>query len=87
MVERGGEREGARAGDAVIAGFEPDAAAIGRRGADRAAGIGPERGRTRPPATAEAEPEEEPPVIWAIFHGLRAGGSGRPKSGPTMANS
>ncbi len=33
------------------------------------------------------EADEEPPVICAGFHGLRAGGSGRVRSGPTMANS
>src|SRR5919107_3264576 len=29
---------------------------------------------TRPAATAAAEPPDEPPVEWAGFHGLRAGG-------------
>jgi hypothetical protein len=33
------------------------------------------------------EPDEEPPVTCSGFHGLRAGGKGRSKLGPPMANS
>ena len=29
-----------------------------------------------PEATADPEPLEEPPVMWAKFHGLRAGSKG-----------
>src|SRR5437773_6996316 len=29
---------------------------------------------TMPLATAAAEPPEDPPVEWPVFHGLRAGG-------------
>src|SRR5579875_40170 len=29
---------------------------------------------TMPLATAAAEPPDEPPVEWSVFHGLRAGG-------------
>src|SRR5258708_6695728 len=42
---------------------------------------------TRPAASAAPEPEEEPPVKWAVFQGLRAGGQGRSKDGPPWANS
>ena len=38
-------------------------------------------------ATDAPEPEEEPPGSRARFHGLRAGGQGRSKLAPPMANS
>ena len=41
----------------------------------------------RPPATAAPEPLEDPPVMWPVFHGFRAGGNGVVKSGPPRANS
>jgi len=37
--------------------------------------------------TAAAEPLDEPAGECAVFHGLRAGGKGRVKSGPPIANS
>src|SRR6185437_15659515 len=40
-----------------------------------------------PAATPDPEPEEEPPGWWPGFHGLRAGGHGRSKLGPPIANS
>src|SRR6476659_7973978 len=44
------------------------------------------KGKNPPPSPAP-EPEEEPPGWWSRFHGLRAGGQGRSKLGPPMANS
>src|SRR6185437_4891743 len=41
----------------------------------------------RPAAMPDPEPEEEPPWWWFGFHGLRAGGHGRSKLGPPIANS
>ncbi len=43
--------------------------------------------RTMRAATAVPEPDDEPPVTCSGFHGLRAGGNGRSKLGPPMANS
>src|ERR1700679_3865437 len=43
--------------------------------------------RSMPEATAAAEPDDDPPVKWSGFHGLRAGGNGRAKLGPPIANS
>ena len=43
--------------------------------------------RVKPAATAAPEPDDEPPVKWSKFHGLRAGGNGRSKLGPPNANS
>ena len=40
---------------------------------------------TMPAATAAPEPDEEPPVKCARFHGLRAGGHGRSNDGPACA--
>src|SRR5688572_17492561 len=40
-----------------------------------------------PAAVAAPDPLEEPPQKWSRFHGLRAGGHGRSKEGPPMANS
>ena len=40
-----------------------------------------------PRVIAAPEPEEEPPGWCAGFQGLRAGGKGRSKAGPPMANS
>src|ERR1700722_1719452 len=40
-----------------------------------------------PALTPAPEPDEEPPGWWPGFHGLRAGGNGRSKLGPPMANS
>src|SRR5690349_10760809 len=42
---------------------------------------------TKPAATAEPAPLEEPPQKWSVFQGLRAGGHGRSNDGPPMANS
>src|SRR5205085_8185610 len=35
----------------------------------------------------DPEPEDDPPGSCAVFHGLRAGGHGRSKLGPPIANS
>ena len=43
--------------------------------------------RTMRAPIAVPEPDEEPPVMCCGFHGLRAGGNGRSKLGPPMANS
>ena len=43
--------------------------------------------RTSPAATAAPEPDDEPPGMWSVFHGLRAGGNGRSNDGPPSANS
>src|SRR5579872_1722941 len=43
--------------------------------------------RTMRDAIAVPEPDDEPPVLCAGFHGLRAGGNGRSKLGPPIANS
>ena len=43
--------------------------------------------RHRPAATAAAEPEDEPDGSCSGFQGLRAGGHGRSKLVPPMANS
>lgn len=43
--------------------------------------------RQSPAAIAAAEPEEEPPVKRSVSQGLRAGGQGRSKAGPPIANS
>src|SRR5262245_66546207 len=40
-----------------------------------------------PAAVAAPEPLDEPPQKWSRFQGLRAGGHGRSKDGPPMANS
>src|SRR5215469_10761425 len=40
-----------------------------------------------PAANPEPEPEDEPPGWWSVFQGLRAGGHGRSKLGPPIANS
>ena len=42
---------------------------------------------TMPEATAAPVPEDDPAVKYSGFHGLRAGGQGRSKDGPPMANS
>ena len=42
---------------------------------------------TSPAASAAPEPDDEPPVKCAVFHGLRAGGQGRSNEGPPCANS
>src|SRR5581483_12194049 len=47
----------------------------------------PRAAGNRPAATPAPEPEEEPPGWWPVFHGLRAGGHGRSKLGPPIANS
>src|SRR4051794_10878969 len=43
--------------------------------------------RIMPEATAAPVPDDEPAVKCSGFHGLRAGGQGRSKDGPPMANS
>ena len=43
--------------------------------------------RIMPDATAAPVPDDEPAVKCSGFHGLRAGGQGRSKDGPPMANS
>src|SRR5580658_10823420 len=43
--------------------------------------------RIMPDATAAPVPDDDPEVKCAGFHGLRAGGHGRSKLGPPMANS
>src|SRR5580704_1620709 len=40
-----------------------------------------------PAANPAPDPEDEPPGWWSGFHGLRAGGHGRSKLGPPIANS
>src|SRR4029434_10503794 len=40
---------------------------------------------TMPAATAAPDPDEEPPVKRARFHGLRAGGHGKSNEGPACA--
>src|SRR5215813_2846408 len=42
---------------------------------------------TNPAAIAAPDPDDEPPVKSAVFHGLRAGGQGRSNDGPPWANS
>src|SRR6185295_15196475 len=42
---------------------------------------------TKPAAIAAPDPDDEPPVKCAVFHGLRAGGQGKSKEGPPCANS
>ena len=69
-VERRGERHDAVDGDAAMGGAQADQAAEARRGADRAAGVGAEAMSARPPATAAAEPEEDPPVTRPGAAGL-----------------
>src|SRR3954452_9720879 len=41
----------------------------------------------RPAATPGPAPDDDPPGCWPGFHGLRAGGHGRSKLGPPIANS
>src|SRR5688500_9566013 len=41
----------------------------------------------KPAAVATPEPLDEPPQKCSRFHGLRAGGHGRSKHGPPVANS
>ncbi len=43
--------------------------------------------RITPAASAAPVPDDDPPVKWAVFQGLRAGGQGRSKLGPPQANS
>ena len=43
--------------------------------------------RIIPAATAAPVPDDDPAVKCAGFHGLRAGGQGRSKDGPPIANS
>src|SRR5579862_6496078 len=43
--------------------------------------------RISPAATAAPVPDDEPAVKCSGFQGLRAGGHGRSKDGPPMANS
>jgi hypothetical protein len=40
-----------------------------------------------PAATAAPVPDEDPPVKYSVFQGLRAGGQGKSKDGPPQANS
>ncbi len=40
-----------------------------------------------PAQTPAPEPEDDPPGWWPGFHGLRAGGNGKSKLGPPIANS
>src|SRR5271156_6288425 len=40
-----------------------------------------------PAATPAPDPDDDPPGWCSRFHGLRAGGNGRSKLGPPMANS
>jgi hypothetical protein len=46
----------------------------------------PSAAGARPAATAAPEPELDPPVKYAVFQGLRAGGHGRSSAGPPLAN-
>ena len=41
----------------------------------------------KPAATAAPDPLDDPPVVWSVFQGLRAGGHGKSKEGPPWANS
>src|SRR5258706_15816499 len=41
----------------------------------------------KPAARPAPLPLDEPPQKWSRFHGLRAGGQGRSKDGPPIANS
>ena len=61
LVERRGERDHPVAADRAVGGLEPDDPAQRRRLADRAAGVGSDRPRRRPAATAAALPPLEPP--------------------------
>ena len=45
----------------------------------------PSASGTMPAATAAPDPDDEPPVKCAGFHGLRAGGHGRSNDGPACA--
>src|SRR5919112_266534 len=47
----------------------------------------PSAAGTSPAASAAPDPLEEPPVKCSRFQGLRAGGHGRSKHGPPVANS
>ena len=41
----------------------------------------------KPAARPAPLPLDEPPQKWSRFHGLRAGGQGKSKDGPPIANS
>src|SRR5467141_3227194 len=45
----------------------------------------PSASGTNPAETAAPDPDDEPPVKCARFHGLRAGGQGRSNDGPACA--
>ena len=81
------QRQHAGAADQAIGRLDAGDAAQRRRAADRPAGVRPVPPRISPAATAAPVPEEEPAVKCSGFHGLRAGGQGRSKDGPPMANS
>ena len=87
LVKGGGIGDDTVAGDAAVGRFQPDAAAVGGRLADGAAGIGAEGGDCLRAAMAAAEPPEEPPGMHSRFQGLRVTPKALPSQDEPMANS
>ena len=71
LVQGPGERHHAGAAHPAEGRAQAGDAAAGRGGDDRAVGLGAEGERTRPAATAAAEPADEPLEPCSGFHGLR----------------
>ena len=87
LIERRRERDQAVARDAAVGRLEPDDAAERGRLADRAAGVGAERERHQPAATAAAEPPLDPPGDAIGAHGLRVGPNAEFSVDEPIANS
>ena len=73
--------------DAAVGRLEPDDAAQRGRLTDRAAGVGAERERRQPAATAAADPPLEPPGMRSSAHGLRIGPNAEFSVDEPIANS
>ena len=73
LIQRGGEGDHPVAGDRPVRGLQPDDPAESRGLADRTPGIGADRAGRQPPATAAAEPPEDPPGTRSRSQGLRTG--------------
>ncbi len=72
VIEARREQDDPGARHAAVRRLQPEDTAQRRRDADRAVGVGAERG-TSPAATAAAEPPEEPPAMRVGSCGLRVG--------------
>src|SRR6516165_7241550 len=87
MVEREGERCDAAAADPAISRFHAGNAANRGRIADRAAGVGAKRRRKEAGGEAGTAAARRAAAEMIAVPRARAGGQGRSKDGPPMANS